>query len=408
MGFSGGKSYGTIGRQAVTAFSSQWQAAPFTPTHDKAFYQGITHYEANAKQNVLLPTAVHLVRGREYAGNLHFDRNGHFSMQLGRGKRSWGSSVNVIDGSEWDPTKWPLTPGTVATQMGNDEPESVVYLINGCYSGTPQDRLGNAIVLKNEPNTPPRLSAYDQGYFGLAEKKKFAVLSTDTANHRPINPIDPSNTSYGAAWWNARENVGITPPNIFAARQNLQKRRTYLGEDLMFGHDDTTLELWCAPTRLDEAKEALEWLSIHPGIKGNGSTAQQVAITGGGGLNQVVYGTQTNTAVGRAKPVPIRNMREDLWCLVEKGGPDAAEYRAFGVAHGGSMGEYALNEDYAAPENNSVPHIYAKEYGPNSALWDGLIDGSKYGDVGMFWIMNQGVWCLSPIRFEFNFVGSAS
>jgi hypothetical protein len=403
MGLSGGKSYSTIGRQAVTAFSSQWQAVPFTPTHDKTFYAPLTHYEANAKQNVLLPTAVHLVRGREYAGNLHFDRNGYFSMQLGRGKRSWGSSVNVIDGAEWDPTKWPLTPGTVATQMGNDEPESIVYLLNGCYSGTPEDRLGNVITLKNEPNTPPRLSAYDQGYFGIDQKKKFAVLFGDTANYRPINPLDPSSTEYGAAWWNARENVPINITNILAARANLQRRRTYLGEDLMFGHDDTTLELWCAPARLDEAKTALEWLAIHPGV-----TPISTPITGDGGLTNFVYGTQTNTALGRAKPVGIRNLREDLWCLVEKGGPQSAEYMAFGVAHGGSIGEYALNDDFAAPENNSVPHIFAQEYGPKSALWDGLIEGSKHGDVGMFWILNQGVWCLSPIRIEFNFIGSAS
>ncbi len=408
MGLHSGKSYSKIGQQAVTAFSSQWQAAPFTPTHDKSWYQKITHYETNAKQTVLLPTAVHLVQGREYAGNLHFDRNGYFSMQLGRGTRSWGSTVNIIDGAEWDPTKWPLTPNTVATQMGNDEPISVVYLLNGCYSGTPQKRDGTVITLKNEPNTPPRLSAYDQGYFALSEKRKFAVLDTDTANHRPINPIEPASLKYGPKHWNARQNVDINPTNIMEARKNLQRRRSYLGEDLMYGHDDTTLELWCAPTKLDQAKESLEWLALHPGTGGLGQTPRQVPITGGGGVNQVIYSSQTNTALGRAKPVPIRDLREDLWCLVETGGEQSAETKAFGVAIGGSSGQYALNEDFAAPDNGSVPHIYAREYGPGSSLWDGLIEGSKHGDVGMFWLLNQGVWCLSPTRIEFNFTGAAS
>jgi len=406
MGLFTGQQYSSTAQLALSAYSSSWQVAPFVPTKPK-FYLPISHVETQAKQTVYLATPMTNVRGREYNGKLHFDRNGHRTMMLGRGVRSWGAAHNIIDAAEWDPTKWALTPDVVSRQMGNSEPEGAAYLLNGCYSGVPQDKQGNQIVLQNDANSPPRLSAYDQGYFDISEKRKMAVLSADNANFRPINPINPDFMA-SEAWWNARENVALDVTNVFAARANLQKRKTYLGDDLALGTDDSTLELWCAPTKIDTARTILEWLQIMPGTGVPGATPTQVPITGGGGLNQVIYSGQTNVGVGRAKAVPIQGLREDLWCLVDMRGDLGPEYSLFGISIAGSPGEYTINDTYMDPTNPHVPHIYTYVHDEKSALFQGVQEGSKFGDVGFTWLLNEGLWCLSPARIEFNFTGAAS
>lgn len=407
MGLFTGNEHSSSAALALKAYSSSFAVAPFVPTKPK-FYLSVSHVETQTKLVTYLPTPMAGVRGREYNGKLHFDRNGHRIMQIGRGTREWGAAHNILKAAEWDPTRWAATPDVIARQMGNNEPESAAYLLNGCYSGTPQDANGTAIVLQNDTNTPPRLSAYDQGYFDLSEKKKMAVLFGDSANYRPINPLNPSFMS-SSAWWNMRENVPITVPNIFTARKNLQLRKTYMGDDLGFGTDDSTLELWCAPSRIDEARAALEWMTLIPGTGLPNQTPTQVQLTGGGaGDYQVIHGTQTNVGIGRARAVPIQGLRSDLWCLVDTRQDVGVEYSLFGIALAGESGEYTINDQYMDPQNPHVPHIYVYVHDEKSALYQGVQPGSEFGDVGFTFLLNEGIWCLSPARIEFNFIGAAS
>lgn len=367
---------------------------------------------ANAKLDNVLPIPVNNFVLHEDDGQLKFTRNGGITARVSRGVQIGGSLINVYEAAEYDVSSliWPATPQVMAVEIANGEILDLAHVLNGAFSGTPANEFGNAIKAPDDPNVPRRLSSYLQVYAKLEDQKAFVVISGDTANYFPINPMYPTNTDIGDPWFNGYENVGITVPNVRQALLNLQLRRNFKGQLLGYGQNPATVELWHPPELAQQAKEVLGELLLLPGTGPNAVAPVQVPITGGGGLNQVVYGTQTNTVIGKAKPRQMIGMRPDMWCVVETGGQKTREHALFWAARGGSGNDYRINTDPGAATNPNVPYVNILQHDPvpQSPVFMGTVPGTKAGDTGFTLRVNKGLYLVSPHRIVFNYTGAAS
>jgi hypothetical protein len=367
---------------------------------------------SNAKMDNVLPIPINNFVLHEDDGQLHFARNSGVTARVSRGVQLGGSLINVYEAAEYDISSliWPQTPGVMATIIANGEILDLAHVLNGAFSGTPADEFGNEIKAGDDPNVPRRLSSYLQVYAKIEDQRPFVVLEGDTGNYFPINPLYPTNTSIGDPWFNGYENVALTPPNVRQALLSLQLRRNFKGQYLGYGQNPATVELWHPPELGQLAKEVLGELLVLPGTGPNGVAPVQVPITGGGGLNQVVYGSQTNTVIGKAKPRQIIGMRPDMWMIVETGGQKTREHAMFWAARGGSGNDYVLNMNPEAPTNASVPYVNILQHDPTpqSPVFMGTVPGTKAGDTGFSVRVNKGMYLCSPHRAVFNYTGSAS
>lgn len=366
----------------------------------------------NAKLDNIIPVPVDNFRLHEDDGQLHFTRNGGITARVSRGVQTGGALINVFEAAEYDIASliWPMTPQTMAIEIANGEILDLAYLLNGAFSGIPANEFGDAIGVADDPNTPRRLSSFLQIYAKLEDQKPFAVLNTDVANHFPINPMYPTNTDIGAPWFDAYENAPMNADNVRRALLQLQLRRNFKGQLLGYGQNPATVELWHPPELAQTAKDILTELMVLPGTGPYGVTPVQVPITGGGGLNQVVFASQTNTVIGKAKPRQLIGLRSDLWCVVETGAQKTREHALFWAARGGSGNDYRLNTDPGAPSNPNVPYINIVQHDPTpqSSVYMGALPGTKYGDMGLSCRVNKGLYLCSPHRIVFNYTGAAS
>jgi hypothetical protein len=366
----------------------------------------------DAKLQTVFPVPVDNFRLHEDDGDWHFTRNGGVLAKVFRGVQSGGSLLNTREAAEYDRSVeiWPSTPQTIATEIANGEILDLAYLLNGAYSGIPTNEFGVAIKAGDDPNVPRRLSAYLQIYAALEDKRPFVVLSGDTANYFPINPMYPTNTDIGAPWFDGYQSVPVTPANVRQALQTLQLRRNFKGQLLGYGQNPATVELWHPPELAQTVKEVLGELVLLPGTGPYGVAPVQVPITGGGGTNQVVFGSQTNTIIGKAKPRQLIGMRPDLWCIVETGGQKTKEHALFWAARGGNGNDYRPNMDPGAAKNPNVPYINIMQHNPvpESPVFMGLLPGTKKGDIGFSVEVNKGMALCSPHRIVFNYTGLAS
>jgi hypothetical protein len=403
----------TDAQLALTAFNTSLRGELSQVQYDRSLLDGpLGFVVVNAKYDNVIPIPINTFKLHEDDGALHFSRNGSLTCRVSRGVQLGGALINLYKAAEYDGASeiWPATPDVIATTIGNGEILDLAHLCNGMYSGFPANEFGVVIAVQDDPNVPRRLSSALQVYAQIEDGKRHIVISGDTANYFPINPMYPTSTALGDPWFNGYENSALTPTNVKRALTNLQLRKNFLGQLLGYGTNPATTELWCAPELLPTAKEVLGELVILPGTGPLGQTAVQVANGVGGAPNQVVFGSQTNTMVGKAKPRQLVGLRSDLWGLVEVGAQKTKEHALFWVARGGSGSSYQINTDPGAATNSAVPYIAIQQHNPTetSPVFLGAVPGTTPGDFGFGVRVNKGMYLNSPHRGVWNFTGSAS
>jgi hypothetical protein len=398
---------------ALTAFNTSLRGELSVVQYDRSLLDNTSlgFIVTNAKFDNIIPIPINTFKLHEDDGALHFSRNGSLTCRVSRGVQTGGALINLYKAAEYDGAAeiWPATPDVIAATIGNGEILDLAHLLNGAYSGFPADEFGNVIAVQDDPNVPRRLSSVLQVYAQIEDARPHIVISGDTANYFPINPMYPTNTALGDPWFNGYEDSELTPANVRRALVNLQLRRNFMGQLLGYGTNPATVELWHAPELGPIAKDVLGELVILPGTGPLGQTAVQVAITGDT-KSQVVYGSQTNTMVGKAKPRQLVGLRPDLWGLVEVGAQKTKEHALFWAARGGSGSSYQINTDPGASTNSAVPYVAIQQHNPvpESPVFMGAIPGTMAGDFGFGVRVNKGMYLVSPHRGVWNFTGSAS
>jgi len=385
---------------AVRKFIGAWGASPVVASIQPWHRPGdLTNVIPGAALETSGSVPIHSPGLDQFAGQFEFSENSGRDWIVVRGIWQKGTKINLFTASEYDPSKWSLTPGTMAVEIGNNAPLALVYILNGCYSGIPKTKNGVPIYVKGTTQIHPALRAYEQVYYHYSEKKPLVVLDTDTANHRPVNPFD-LDFMPDAKWWNGKENTKLTAPNITAAFKNMQIRYAMNGIELGIGTEG--LELWVPFTTQEDARLLMEVFRQLPGT-GTAAPADATIVSG-----QVIFSVQDNPVFGRAKVRAISGMRSDMWCIVAPNPGRNPALSLFHHCHGGTAGEYAITEEPAPNGNNNVPHIWVYQWDQKSPMFAGTLPGTQAGDIGLTMFVNEGFAAGTGLLIEVRFTGTAS
>ena len=387
---------GSAATQAIGGYLGAFKAQPIVMPIDPWWRPGdLTFVQPGAKLINYTSIPIHDPGLAPFNGSFSFGETTGLYMQVERSIWQKGTKANLIRLAEWDAGAFDMAPQTMAIEIGNNPGRAMVGILNGCFSGTPQTAAGVAF------DPALKVTALDQIYGG-----KLAVLSSGTKK-----PINPGNLNYlpGETWYNAHENTARTAANIVQALENMQTRKAMNGVELGIG--DEGVELWTSYASKEEMRILTEVMRelAGSGIVTADLTNYQVDTGGTPQTNQqVLFGAQTNPVFGRVKVRAIHGLRSDLWMLVSPRPVARPEYSAFLYAHGGQVGQYAIQTDPAAVTADTVPHIAIYNWGTNSPMFMGAIPGTQAGDIGISMLLNEGFAAVSGLLFEYNFTGAAS
>jgi hypothetical protein len=348
--------------------------------------------------NIPLPSSPGL---SPFEGRWVFKEGANTFARVTRGMWITGAKINVFNAAEITFNSWDKQPQVLAIEIGNNPALMGAYLLNGCYSGTPQNAAGT--VIKH----PGLALCKDQIYGG-----NIAVKFGDTANYKQAHPLD---SSVGTNWWNAHENFDVTnPQSITQALENLQSRQAMNAVELGLGTGDG-LEFLINFGRYERVRQLLE---VFQQLAQSGIVAPVVVQSGVNNTavntlvqsynDQILYGPQTNPHFGRMKVKGVTGLRSDLsviTCPRPTAGPETS---MFMYAHGGQVGDYAVQEDPTAMRADTVPHIAVYQWTQQSPMFAGVMEGTQAGDLGLSMIVNEGMTWLTGVTCEFMFTGSAS
>lgn len=395
--FTGGAQY------AVNGWLSSWKAQPIVMPIAPWWRPGdLTFVQPAAKLITRQSIPIHAPGVEPWQGSFSFGTPTGKFIECHRRLWQKGTKANLFQLAEFDFSAFDMAPQTMAIELGNNPGYMLVGILNGCYSGTAQDAAGNAF--------PPELGiiATDQVYGG-----KLAVKDGDVANYKYVNPADPSFLT-SQKWWNAHENFDITNPQSFVTvLENMQQRKAMNGVELGIG--DEGLELWINFGRKERARQLFE---VFRELANSGivtpyfDDTSAVNLTGVNGLvtsynRQFFYGAQTNPVFGRLKVKALTGLRSDLACIVSPRPAALPQYSAFVYAHGGEVGQYAIQTDPAAMLADTVPHIAVYQWTQQSPMFFG-VPGTSAGDIGISMLLNEGFAAVSGLLFEYLFTGAAS
>jgi hypothetical protein len=237
-----------------------------------------------------------------------------------------------------------------------------------------------------------------------ANVNTIAIKSNGTL--KPANPADPSVLVAGGAagWFNCwASHDGTNPSNYIPVFENLNNRPAHNGVPMMLAANKRNMRMLVSPSRF-ERNNILFTVMKELAMSG---VASQIEYTPTGGSPIVAFGNQPNPTFGRLVIEPVPGLRNDLRVIVADAPPQYPQLMPFMYAHGGSLGEYAVQTDPSQPTLNSVPHIYVKAFDTNSALFEGALN-MPAGTIGMAWIINEGFAFASGAMMEFLFDGAAS
>lgn len=385
---------------AVNGWLGEWKAKPIVVPIEPWWAPGtLTHVSSGAKLVTRANVPIHSPGLEGWEGAFTFAENTGLFLSVRRGMWQKGTKVNVFKQAEFDLGDFSMSPSTMAIELGNNPGKMLVGILNGCYSGTPEDAAGNVIGKGGVPF--PWLTATDQIYGG-----NLAVLSSGTK--KLVNPADPT-FEPGNAWYNCHQNLAITGPNIITVLQNQQTRKAMNGIELGIG--DEGVELWVPHSSKEQARVLVEVMRQLAGTGVITADLRNYQVDTGGSPQtnqQVVFGTQDNPVFGRVKVRAIHGMRSDLWCIVSPPPQAGPEYSLFLYAHGGNVGEYGVQTDPAALMADTVPHIAVFPWTQASPMFFGVPGVSQAGDVGLSMILNEGFAAASGLLIDFAFTGAAS
>ena len=387
---------GSAAQQAVSGWLGGFKAQPIVMPIDPWWRPNdLTFVQPGAKLKSYVTIPIHAPGLDPWEGAFKFGETTGLYAQVERAIWQKGTKANTIRIAEFDVGAFDYAPQTMAVEIGNNPGNALVSILNGCFSGTPQTAAGTAL------NPLLKVTATDQVYGG-----KLAVLSSGTK--KPVNPAS-LNFLPNETWYNAHENTARTAANIIAGLENMQTRKAMNGVELGIG--DEGVELWTSYSSKEEMRILTEVMRelASSGIVTADLTNYQVDTGGSPKTNQqVLFGAQTNPVFGRVKVRAIHGLRTDLWMLVSPRPAPRPEYSAFLYAHGGQVGQYAIQNDPAAATSDTVPHIAIYQWPQNSAMFMGAVPGTQAGDIGISMLLNEGFAAMSGLLFEYNFTGSAS
>lgn len=395
--FTGGAEF------AINGWMSGWKAQPVVMPIEPWWRPGdLTFVQPAAKLVTRQSIPIHAPGVEPWNGAWTFGRPTGKFIECKRALFQKGTKANTIELAEFDVGAFSMAPAAMAIELGNNPGIMLAAILNGCYSGTPQDSAGNALPAQL------KLIGTDQVYGG-----NLAVKSGDSANYKLVNPGDP--TLFTAdKWWNAHESFDFTDPKSYvAALENMQIRKAMNGVELGLGNEG--LELWVSFSRLERVRLLMETFRelaqsgiVTPFIETAGINTTGVNTLVESYNQQILFGTQPNPVFGRMKVKGIHGMRSDLACIVAPRPSPLPQYSAFVYAHGGAVGQYAIQTDPAAMQADTVPHIAVYQWTQQSPMFFGGAPGTSAGDIGISMLLNEGFASVSGLCFEYLFSGSAS
>jgi hypothetical protein len=390
---------GAQGLPAVTAYYGAWGQKPIILPIDP-WFQGHVLELPSSKLVTNVPIAIHNPQVENWQGRWVFGGRSSGMLTVTRGARTIGAHMTLIGpSSEIDFTGWSQAPDSIATTIGNMPPLAFAYLLNGAYSGTPQDAAGNAV------NISGMHPCRDQIYGGAPAAVTPNVNSIAILTGGTRKPANPGDASVGTPWWNAHENFdGGNPQNYLAVFNNLNIRPAYNGVPLMLAAKPG-LKMLVAP---DIYENDRVMFVVMQELANSGAFESIQYTPVGATIPQVVFGRQPNPMYGRMVIEPVPGLRSDLRVILAAPLNEYPQSKPFLYPHGGKMGEYKVQTAADLPTNDSVPHLYVKMFDVNSGLYEGLHDGMPAGTIGMGWIINEGYAWASGLLCEFLYTGSAS
>jgi hypothetical protein len=393
---------GTPAGLATNGWIKSWKARPIA-LPIKPWWEpgGLTYVVPGAKLTTNAPVPIHGLSGRPFAGAWEFNKNSGLFVKAQRGLVQYGVKANMLQLAEFDVSAFDQSPNTVSIEMGNNPGYSLVAIVNGCYSGTPQDAGGNAL--------PPQLkiTAGDQVYGG-----KLAVKYGDTGNYKPVNPGD---TTIGTPWYNAHENFDVSNAQSYVSvLENLAQRKAMNNVEANLAAKDG-LRLLVNFGNYERTRPLME---VFQTLANSGVVTPYVVQSGVNNTavnslvksynDQVLYGQQSNPAFGRMTVEGVTGLRPDLAVIVARPPLPEPQFSAFLYVHGGEVGEYAIQTDPMALMADTVPHIAIFQWtAVNGPMFFGA-GNAVAGDVGFSMLLNEGFAAVSGWLMEFLFSGSAS
>lgn len=398
---------------AVNGWLAGWKAKPLVQPIKPWYRPGdLTQVYPGAKLVSRAPIPIHRPGVDTMEGAWKFSENSGLYIKVNRGLGQKGTKVNMFSAAEFDVGSFDMSPETMAIELGNVDPLNLVAILNGAYSGTAQDASGNKL------SSQFKIIATDQVYgqqgTGTNGNGTLCVKSGDTGNYKPVNPArDAQGASNG--WFNGHENFDYTnPQGYIPVLENLASRKAMNDVELNLGVDKG-LVMFVPYTVYERTRvlfEVMEKLA-NSGIVAPYLYSAGVNTTGANSLvesfNQALaFGEQNNPAFGRLEVVPVTGLRTDLCVIVAPRPRPEPAFGLFLLAHGGQVGEYALQTEPAAMLADTVPHIAVFPWTQTTGPMFFGASGSSAGDIGLSMIINTGAAAVSGLLTEFLFSGSAS
>jgi hypothetical protein len=391
---------------------------------------------------------------QRFDGMPSFEEMSNVFVRVQRGTYKKGTKINTLRAAEVDLNAWSMAPSTMAVEIANNPFLLAVACLNGAMTGVPQNASGTALgfpelintdqiyggplaVFNSTTSATSTAGAIPQWVTGTVYVKGAVVYSganvysagaagtagataptgtttssdgtitwtyvTTLAALKQVNPADSSvkDGAGNSGWYNARQNWAISPDNILNALKNQQQRCAMNGVELGLGREGC--ELWVPYTSEEDFRLLTE---VMRELAGSGQLSFSPIVVGG---STTTFASQPNPVFGRAKVVPVHGMRSDLWCVVSPPPVGHPEHAIFLHAFGGKNGDYSINPDgFDQDSNESVPHIATFTFDKNSAMFFGVPGVSKFGDVGILNLINEGVATQSGLVIDFNYTGAAS
>jgi len=398
--FTGLTQYGPSALYAVHQYFGAFGAKPITYPINPWWRPGdLTWVIPSAKLNVEIPLPVHKSGLQPWQGRWVFHERSNLFLACTRGQMTTGAYIDVIKASEIDFTSWSAQPDSLSIEIGNNPGICLAYLLNGAYSGTPQDESGNVKTL------PGLLPCIDQIYGGVRAAPTSNVNTIAIKSNGTLKPVNPCDSSIGSGWYNARDNFdGTNAANWIPVFENLADRRAMNNVPAGLANKND-LKLWVAPSKYERNRYLFELAET---LVQSGMIGQIEYTPTGGTTPTVLFGNAPNPAFGRLTVEPIPGMRSDMTVLVAPRPKEHPTLSMFLYPHGGQVGEYAVQEDPMALGGDKVPHIAVFPFDKNSALFAGTMDGIPAGAIGLAMIVNEGFAWGSGFLCEFQFDGAAS
>lgn len=392
---------------------------------------------------------------QRFDGQPSFEEMSNVFVRVQRGTYKKGTKINSIRAAEVDLNAWSMASSTMAVEIANNPYLLAAACLNGAFTGVPQTAGGVALGYPELINTDQiyggQLAVLNQTTSATASRGEVPQWTTSTsyvkgaivysganvysagstatsgataptgtttssdgtitwtyvttlAALKQVNPADASvlDGAGNKGWYNARQNWGITPDNILNALKNQQQRCAMNGVELGLGREG--VELWVPYLSEEDFRLLTE---VMRELAGSGQLGFSPILANNGTVT--TFAAQPNPIFGRAKVVPVHGMRSDLWCVASPPPAGHPEYAVFLHAFGGNNGEYSINPDgFEEGSNESVPHIAMFTFDKNSAMFFGVPGVSKFGDVGILALVNEGVATQSGLLVDFHYTGAAS